>query len=223
MAQLTEEDIKFLEDNRHHYTTWKQAQFIQNRPRYGETFIEESYQKIFSAAQNEILIVNAYFIPSKETIESLKNAAKNGAKVQIITNSPETNDLPQMAYASRYLYQDLLEVNSDPTSKGSLEIFEWVGHKFGEGTIHAKFAVIDRQIIIGGSYNLDPRSEKLNSETVLVIEHPELAGQLASFVKNSDMLKVKAISINEAQTFHNPKNVPDMLQLLLWNGLKGML
>ena len=116
-----------------------------------------------------------------------------------------------------------MSVNDEPTTKGKLEIFEWAGNKFGEGTIHAKFAVIDQKRIIGGSYNLDPRSEKLNSETVLVIEQLDLASKLAKFDKDSDLKKVRTISKEDAEECHNPRNPPDMFQLFLWNGVKGLL
>lgn len=100
--------------------------------------------------------MNACFIPNDVLINSLKTAAPNGADVIIITNSPKTNDLPQMAYASRYTYKDLMSINLNPEVKGSLKIYEWQGEN--EGTIHAKFAIINDHAVTGGSYNLDPRS-----------------------------------------------------------------
>ncbi|MDO9184249.1 MAG: phosphatidylserine/phosphatidylglycerophosphate/cardiolipin synthase family protein [Bacteriovorax sp.] len=199
------------------------SQFFQNRPRNAETYIQQIYKRSFAHAKNKIFLVNAYFIPNQELIDSLKYAAKNGSEVIIVTNSPETNDLPEMSYASRYTYKDLLSVNNDPNTLGSLKIYEWQGHQYGEGTIHAKFAVIDDHTVIGGSYNLDPRSEKLNSETILVFENEILAKKLSSFVINNDIRKSRLISTEEAATYFNPKNPPDALKLLFWNGIKGML
>ncbi len=46
---------------------------------------------------------------------------------------------------------------------------------FLSGTIHAKYAVFDRLIPLIGSHNLDPRSEKLNSETAIVYESRPLS------------------------------------------------
>lgn len=199
------------------------AQFFQNRPRYSETFIQQVYTRSFSQARQKIVLVNAYFIPNKELIESLKQAARNGAEVTIITNSPETNDLPEMAYASRYTYKDLLSVNRDVRTKGRLRIYEWQGHRYGEGTIHAKFAVIDEHTIIGGSYNLDPRSEKLNSETILVFENEIMAKALTGYEMSVDIKKSRLISDVDAENYYNPRNPPDVFKLLIWNGLKGML
>lgn len=193
------------------------VKFIQNRPRYKETFIEQSYEKIFSSAQKSLYVMNAYFIPSEKIIESIKMAARNGAKVTLITNSPETNDLPQMAIATRNLYKDLLSVNKESGVKGSLIIREWVGHQHNEGTMHAKFAVIDEKLIIGGSYNLDPRSALLNSETVMVFEQPQLASELVNYIIKNDFPKTVVISEVQAEEFYKPSNILDRILHFIWN------
>lgn len=216
--------ISEIESEKYSFDTMPaKIKFIQNRPRYGETYIEQSYEKVFSSATKSIFMVNAYFIPSKEVIESLKTAVRNGAKVKLITNSPETNDLPQMAIASRYLYKDLLSVNDEPNVKGNLEIYEWMGHLHNEGTIHAKFSVIDEKIVIGGSYNLDPRSANLNSETVIVFQQPVLATQLVQFIKENDLKKSILITKEQVETFKKPEKIDDELLLYIWNFLAPQL
>jgi putative cardiolipin synthase len=47
--------------------------------------------------------------------------------------------------------------------------------------LHAKTIAVDRARIFVGSFNLDQRSLRLNTEMGLVIGSPALAGQLASF------------------------------------------
>jgi len=42
--------------------------------------------------------------------------------------------------------------------------------------LHAKSLVIDGETVFIGSYNLDPRSENLNTEAGLVIRDPAVAG-----------------------------------------------
>ena len=44
-------------------------------------------------------------------------------------------------------------------------------------SLHAKAYVIDRQIVVIGSLNLDPRSAYLNTELALVVHSPVLAQQ----------------------------------------------
>ena len=200
--------------------------FIQSRPRMKETYILQAYEHLCAAARKELFIVNAYFVPTPRILKALKSAARRGAAVTIITNSPETNDLPQMSYASRYSYKELMAVNDEEGTRnngGSIRIAEWNGHKFSEGTLHAKFAVADRKYVIGGSYNLDPRSESLNSETVLQFENETLANRLAESVVSGDLPKCEFITKKQAAVFHDPEHRPDMLRLMFWNGLRGEL
>ncbi|MCM2270223.1 MAG: phospholipase D-like domain-containing protein, partial [Thermoanaerobaculia bacterium] len=55
-----------------------------------------------------------------------------------------------------------------------IELWEYAGPE----ALHAKAAVIDRRTVVVGSYNLDPRSERLNSELALVADDRVLAARL---------------------------------------------
>lgn len=194
------------------------ARFIQSRPRFKETYIEQAYLDSIRSAEKEILIANAYFVPKQDLIDALIEAAHRGVKIKILTNSRETNDLPQLTAVSRYLYFDLLDANFDEATKasnGSIEIFEWQGHEHNEGTIHAKFAVFDRSLTIVGSYNLDPRSADLNSETVLAFENERAADKLASHFLEEDLRKSGSISAEQALEYRFPRGIFDRIALFM--------
>jgi putative cardiolipin synthase len=171
------------------------SRFFHNRPRLGETYIQQAYGKLIEDARREIIICNAYFIPSAWLIDALGDAAKRGARVIILTNSPETNDLPELTMVGLSYYESILSINEDAVVKrsgGSIRIWEWYGWRYDEaqqtqGSIHDKYAVFDRQYSLVGSYNLDPRSEKLNSETALVFESDTLSAQLARMFYKNDL------------------------------------
>jgi putative cardiolipin synthase len=58
------------------------------------------------------------------------------------------------------------------------------GHRFGSGWssgLHAKTLAVDSRRIFVGSFNLDPRSARLNTELGLVISSPVLAQGLTRF------------------------------------------
>jgi phosphatidylserine/phosphatidylglycerophosphate/cardiolipin synthase-like enzyme len=180
----------------------------------GETYIKQAYQKLIDQAEQEIIICNAYFIPSVEFIEAVGRAASRGVRVLILTNSPETNDLPELTMVGRSYYQQLLEINDwDPVKKngGSIQVWEWHGWRYDqnrqtEGTIHAKYAVFDRHYALVGSYNLDPRSEKLNSETVTVVESDVLSTELAQIFYENDLNFSRRVSNEEAAEFKDPSD-----------------
>ena len=194
------------------------CRFLQNRPRLGETYIQQAYIKLVERATREVLIANAYFVPTPSLFTALTDAAKRCVSVRLVSNSPRTNDLPEISLVGRGYYQQLLAVNESPevgscsNPEAGLRIWEWVGQAPDEaerrqGTMHSKFAVFDGQRALVGSYNLDPRSEKLNSETAVVFLQPELAGQLRSRFLEDDLRYSREIDRAEAAGFEAPENV----------------
>ena len=52
----------------------------------------------------------------------------------------------------------------------------------GPDTLHAKSAVLDDRIALIGSFNVDPRSQHLNTETGIAINDEVTARQLARYI-----------------------------------------
>ena len=188
------------------------SRFFHNRPRLGESYIQQAYRKLFDNAEQEILICNAYFIPSADFIAALRDALLRGVRVIILTNSTETNDLPELTMVGRGYYQKILSLNEDAEAKkrgGKVQIWEWYGRRYDqpqqtEGTIHAKYAVFDRRYSLVGSYNLDPRSEKLNSETAVVFESDILSEELARIFYENDLAYSRPVTPEDAREFNEP-------------------
>ena len=76
----------------------------------------------------------------------MKDAAQRCVAITLVTNGPETNDLPEIGMEGRGHYEDLLVVNKSPeiaacpNTGAGLRIWEWIGHAPGDpvqqGTIH---------------------------------------------------------------------------------------
>jgi len=197
------------------------CRFYQNRPRFEETYIEQAYLKSIHGAENEILIGNAYFVASKAFVETVKDAARRCVKVIILTNSPETNDLPMLTIVGREYYDDILAVNDEPIvqscAEGGVQIWEWQGRRTHateqtEGTIHAKYAVFDRRVSIVGSYNMDPRSRYLNSESAIVFENENLSRQLADIFYENDLDFSRQITLEDTKAFAESEDAFYQLQ-----------
>jgi putative cardiolipin synthase len=132
--------------------------------------------------------------------------------VIILTNSPGTNDLPELTMVGRSYYKKILVINEDTAAKksdGSVQIWEWYGWRYDqaqptEGTIHAKYAVFDRRYSLVGSYNLDPRSEKLNSETAVVFESDILSTELAQIFYENDLAYSRRVTPKDAREYDDP-------------------
>lgn len=207
------------------------ARFFQNRPRYKETYIGQAYLKLIMSAEKEILLANAYFVPSEAFISALKDAARRCVRVTLISNSTQTNDLPEITMVGREAYKNILSVNNEmavkaclkkkgikkqdtenqaaKTQAAGIQIWEWQGKRSDaaertEGTMHSKYAVFDSMISLVGSYNLDPRSEKLNSESTLIFDNESLAKTLSLLFHNNDLAFSQQISMTQAKEFLHP-------------------
>jgi len=191
------------------------CRFFQSRPRLKETYIQQAYLKLIERARREVLIANAYFVPTPSMIEALGHAARRCVSVRIISNSPETNDLPEISMVGRGYYKRLLAINDAPEvaacdgPEAGVRIWEWVGQapdeaERSQGTMHSKFAVIDAERSLVGSYNLDPRSEKLNSETAVVFESDILSAELAKIFYENDLAFSRQVTPERADEFQEP-------------------
>lgn len=110
----------------------------------------------------EFTLIQAYVLPpipgSKldPTLEAIKRAVRGGRIVNIVTNSPQTIDVPQISGAIvKYAAHLLDEVNGMPDATGALRIFmkkKWDGD--GGGTLHAKVAYDDKWYVSDTSNNL---------------------------------------------------------------------
>jgi putative cardiolipin synthase len=123
-------------------------------------------------------------------MKELRALRKRGVEIYVVTNSLATNDgVPVYSAYSRYqrelieLGVHLYELNPNSFS------YIYRNQKYRRGSIprsslHAKNMLIDDEIFIIGSANLDPRSIKLNTEVVAVIHSKELAQIEAQVFKN---------------------------------------
>jgi len=184
--------------------------------RAGFVLGEGSAVFVLESAKREVLIANAYFVATPATRMAITAAARRCVHVVVLTNGVETSDTPGMSLLGRAHYAELFAANADakrcPNADAGVEIWEWQGKAAGDprqtqGLLHAKFAVVDGEVALVGSFNLDPRSEHLNSESAIVFENPALAAQLARTFRDRDLLTSRRIEPAEAATFERPAQV----------------
>jgi putative cardiolipin synthase len=132
-------------------------------------------------AEHEIVIENAYFLPQKE-MPGVTALRQRGIELKVLTNSLATTD--EVAVNAHYagtrprlvdLGVALYEMKPDASSR-ELYIARPTTSK-AHLALHGKAAVFDREVVFVGSFNLDPRSLELDTETVFVVYSPELARQ----------------------------------------------
>jgi len=168
---------------------WAKAELAADKPSKIEQPSEDSDSKpeikldqLVNNAQHEFIIITPYFVPLDSGVEWLVSLVDRGVAVRIETNSLASTDMvPAEAGYSHYRQPlvaggvQLYELKSDLAEPPHRTIFKGSS----QNGLHAKLYVIDRRDLMIGSFNLDPRSINLNTEQVLVIHSPELAGQVA--------------------------------------------
>ncbi|KVZ03558.1 phospholipase D family protein [Burkholderia ubonensis] len=136
--------------------------------------------ELIRAAQHEFLAFSPYFVPHDAGVKILGDTTARGVRVAILTNSLAATDAVavQAGYGPYRV----------PLLRHGVELYEYkarpgrprlLGSR-SRASLHAKAYVIDREILVIGSMNLDPRSTHLNTELALVIHSPVLAQQVAT-------------------------------------------
>lgn len=139
-------------------------------------------------AQHEFIIVSSYFVPGTEGVEELQALVKRGVKVRVLTNSLASTDATAAHSGYRRYRQALVEDGVDLYEMQPVPGTHPRSRRFSSSSydsLHSKIYVVDRQEVILGSFNLDPRSANLNTEMVLVIHSAPLAEQVASMFERA--------------------------------------
>ncbi len=179
-------DLSALQDSLHIGTSRVDA----DRPTADaiEHVMLERIHDMLGGARQEVLIVNAYIIPSDRGIRALRELKDRGVNIKILTNSLASHDVPAVNSHYKRWRRPILE-----TGAGLYELrhdaeiqalvcdtpptrAEFTG-------LHSKAMVVDRERIYIGSMNYDPRSALTNTEMGVFIESPELATALARLIE----------------------------------------
>ena len=157
------------------------AQLLPSGPGYED----ENNLKLFSAlmytAADQITIVNPYFVPDEPLMTALVSAARRGVKVTLINS--QVKDQWMVAHAQRSYYQQLFAAG--------VTIYLYKQPVL----LHSKFIVVDSEITLVGSSNLDSRSFELDLELTLTAYDAPFAVQMQSiaddYIKRSFKLDAK--------------------------------
>jgi putative cardiolipin synthase len=131
------------------------------------------------AAQEEILIVSPYFVPTKNTLKGIQEFIDRGIGVTVVTNSLAATNHPMVHSGYGPSRKPLLkmgvtiwETKPDAFISGTDE----AGVQRAIGALHTKGFIVDRKELFIGSFNWDPRSLYINTELGVIIKSPKIAG-----------------------------------------------
>ncbi|HMC15154.1 MAG TPA: phospholipase D-like domain-containing protein, partial [Albitalea sp.] len=135
----------------------------------------------FELARSEVFLISPYFVPGKRGMAVVERMRQRGVRLVVITNSLAATD-EALVFGAYARYRLPLLRSGVEISELSPDRAQKRGHfsELGRSTamLHAKFGLIDRKMLVIGSMNLDARSADINTEIGLLIDSPELVGEL---------------------------------------------
>lgn len=117
------------------------------------------------SAQRTLTLTTPYFVPDDAVLTALRSAAAAGIAVTLIV--PAENDSFLVRHASASAYEEVLT--------SGIRIYEYTG-----GLLHTKSLVVDDEVTLFGSVNLDMRSFWLDFEISLFIYDEGFAKEMTA-------------------------------------------
>jgi len=155
-------------------------QVIASGPGFPEEMIHQALLTAVYSAREQLIMTTPYFVPSDDLLHAICTAALRGVEVSIIV--PRDNDSTMVRWASRSFFSELLEAG--------VRIYQFEG-----GLLHTKSVLVDGQLSLVGTVNLDMRSLWLNFEITLVIDDDGFGSDLAcvqdDYIARSQLLNAQ--------------------------------
>ena len=149
-----------------------------DRPDYA---VYKTYISAFAHADKYIHLTSAYFVPDRQVLDAMIDAARRGVDVRIIF--PSFSDVGLMLHAGRSYYDELLAAG--------IRVYERKA-----AMLHAKTAVIDGVWSTIGSTNLDIRSFLHNDEVNAVVLGFEFADRMEALFQR-DLRESEPIALDQ--------------------------
>ena len=168
---------------------WAAVHMVSDDPAKGlgrareDQLLWSRLREIVGTPSRALQLVSPYFVPGAIGVRDLSNLARQGVAVSVLTNALEATDVAAVhaGYAKRR--KALLEAGI-----ALFELRRSAGAPSARGqgiagssasSLHAKTFAVDGARLFVGSFNFDPRSQRLNTELGFLIDSPAMARFLA--------------------------------------------
>lgn len=152
-------------------------------------------------AQSSVDIENAYTVLFPAVKEELTQAVARGVSVRVFTNSTKSVDEPVISLPIIRSAREL--------AKKGVQIFL----KHGD-TLHSKMLVVDRTISMIKTYNLHPRSERIEEEMAVLVLDKKFSEHVAQTFEQD--IKEYSDAIQSAEQMQLPYDPASLLSLRIF-------
>jgi len=140
------------------------------------------YLDLIHQAKHSIKVSTPYFVPDTKMLKALINAAKSGVEITLLI--PKYSDHALLKHAAYWYYQKLI--------MAKINIYE-----FSSRMLHSKNIIIDDEIAVIGSANMDYRSFFLNNEIMLFSQQHNLLNYILQDFK-TNIVSSEQVSLKQA-------------------------
>ena len=151
--------------------------------------VMRAHLKLITQSRSSVLIATPYFIPGAAGLSTLRAARERGVHLSVLTNSLATTDQPLVHFGYARYREGLLRLGVAlheliPTREAPASSDAYGNDRHGAsiGRLHAKLVVVDERWVSIGSMNVDRRSARSNTESMIVVDDPGLAAEAVAFL-----------------------------------------
>lgn len=159
------------------------VQVVASGPDHDHLAIHRTYFTVMTRATERLWVTTPYFVPDEATAAALATAALRGVDVRLLI--PKRGDSVLIDLAARSYIPELIAAG--------VRVYEYLPR-----FIHAKTLVVDDDLAIVGSANLDNRSFLLNFEITALIYDRGVAAQLGQAFE-ADLAESRPVSAMEIE------------------------
>lgn len=156
-------------------------QIVNAEPLGMHSNIMEAMFTAISRAKRYVYIETPYFIPTEGLLVSIQTVAMSGIDVRLVM--PKKSDNAFVQYASNSYVEKLL--------RNKVRVYQYL-----KGFTHSKLIVIDDELVVAGSANMDIRSLELLFETNLFIYDREVSKTVKS-IYQTDMDNSEELNLHD--------------------------
>jgi putative cardiolipin synthase len=147
----------------------------------------QRFIELAKEAKHSITIQTPYLITTELSQDLFNELIDNGVEIKILTNNLASNDNFEAFRGYQRVRKSLLNMGVKiyefkPNAKIRKKVMSEEMHRqFDKApifTLHAKSMVIDDRITVIATFNLDPRSATINTESFIVIPSVEIAKEV---------------------------------------------
>lgn len=136
-----------------------------------------------NCAKSSLWIISPYFVPDLQVVSALQLAVLRGVKINIMLPARSDNllvDLASLSYMSELMH---VGVNF---------------YRYYDGFLHQKIVLVDKEMAVVGTANVDNRSFRLNFELNVVVVEDEFAKKIHDMIM-SDLEHCRLQTLEELE------------------------